>query len=102
MGVIFLTIQPLKIIADHYGKDHQLLKFAEECGELQTAIARFILNPNEKNYENLIEEMADVRTMAQQVEYLLDIEDNVDVAQAKKILRQLLRIGKLNDSLFEQ
>ena len=97
-----MTMQPLKMIADHYGKDHQLLKFAEECGELQTAIARFILDPNEKNYENLIEEIADVRTMAQQIEYLLDIEEKVDTAQAKKIIRQLLRIGKLDDSLFEQ
>lgn len=95
-----MTIHFLKMIADHYGKDHQLLKLAEECGELQTAIARFILDPNANNYKNLIEEMADVRNVAQQIEYLLDVEMEVDTAQANKILRQLKRIGKFDDSSF--
>lgn len=97
-----MAIKPLEIIADHYGKNHQLLKFAEECGELQTAIIRFILDPNEKTYKNLVEEIADIKNMDQQIEYLLEIEDDVDRVQAKKILRQFTRMGKLDDSLFNE
>lgn len=87
-----MTNPYLKEIADHYGKDHQLLKFAEECGELQTAIARFILNPTEENYENLVEEIADVEIMCEQNKYLLGAEKEVNSIQAWKIDRQLKRM----------
>lgn len=82
----------IKMIAEHYGKDHQLLKMSEECGELSTAIARFILKPTNETYENLVEEMADVKIMIRQMEHLLGVEDEVVNTQVKKIMRQLKRM----------
>ena len=87
-----MTNPYLKMIADHYGKNHQLLKMAEECGELQTAIARYILNPTEENYRNLVEEIADVQIMCAQNVYLLDADDEATSIRAMKLDRQLKRM----------
>ena len=85
--------QRLKTIADHYGLENQLRQLAEECSELAV----------EANHSarkgsitvRLIEEIADVEIMLDQVRYLAGIQET-DVLETRyyKIERQLKRINK--------
>lgn len=84
----------IKRIIDHYGVLTQQLKAIEELAELQRAIARIILNPNSAEArENLIEEIADVLIMIDQVSSIhfiknIEIETEINF----KIERTLERI----------
>lgn len=99
----------IKEIADHYGYDAQSRQCIEEMAELTQSINKFWRNqlgcgkyelqdnPEEipiftKEYDNLIEEMADVQVTLLQMTYLLktDIQSMVDI----KLDRQLERIKR--------
>lgn len=83
--------EKLRMIADHYGLETQLRQLAEECSELAV----------EANHSarkgsitvRLIEEIADVEIMLDQVRYLAGIQES-DILETKfyKIERQLKRI----------
>lgn len=73
-------------IANHFGLENQKLKTIEECSELITAISR-----NEVG--NIIEEIADVYIMLQQLIYLYDSEEEVDEFIESKINRTIERYG---------
>ena len=85
--------EKLRTIADHYGLENQLRQLAEECSELAV----------EANHSarkgsitvRLIEEIADVEIMLDQVRYLAGIQES-DVLETRfyKIERQLKRIKK--------
>lgn len=49
------------------GKEHQLRKTMEECGELIRAVNKYIDNPSESNLHDLIEEGGDVDNMLHQL-----------------------------------
>ena len=72
-------------IADHYGKNPQILKFIEEMAELTQAL----LKGDEKH---IAEEMADVGIMLEQVEYLFGNANLVSAIREMKIERQIHRI----------
>ena len=72
-------------IADHYGLECQGNKLMEETGELITASAK-------PDIDHLVEEMADVAIMIEQVVYLLKKENLFAETREKKIKRQLKRI----------
>lgn len=55
-------------IADHYGEEHQMLKAVEEMAELTQAIIKYLDDPAKWN--DLIEELADVLIMVEQLDYL--------------------------------
>lgn len=101
--------EKIKAIADHYGYDAQSRQCIEEMAELTQAINKFWRNqldcgkyelpddPEEipiftNEYDNLIEEMADVQVTLLQMAYLLkiDIQSMVDT----KLDRQLERIER--------
>lgn len=101
--------EKIRVIADHYGYDAQSRQCIEEMGELTQAINKFWRkqlgcgnrelpnNPYEipvftKEYDNLIEEMADVQVTLLQMAYLLktDIQSMVNI----KLDRQLERIKR--------
>lgn len=65
-----------------YGIDHQCLKACEECGELIRAISRARENGE---ILNLIEEIADVRIMMEQLMYIYSIrkDDILEVEWSK-------------------
>lgn len=83
--------EDLMKIADHYGLKNQLRQLAEECSELAV----------EANHSarkgsvtvRLIEEIADVEIMLDQVRYLAGIQES-DVLETRfyKIERQLKRM----------
>lgn len=90
--------EDIKKIADHYGLDAQLNIAVEELAELIQAIAKF-RRINKRDQLNVIakrgtisEEIADVKVMLAQVEYLLEIEGVVEKVQEYKIERQLKRM----------
>lgn len=81
-----------------WGNKSQLLMLAEECSELTKAILK--LNRNyysPKNFENYVEELADVNLMLTQMIYFLSPRDlkryfefrKLKVRRVKKLLRDI-------------
>lgn len=81
----------LKYIAEKYGKESQLRQLQEECAELIVASSKILRN-SDKSINNLIEEIADVRVMIEQIEYLYGIKSLVEDEMIYKVERQLERI----------
>lgn len=78
-------------IADMYGKEPQLVMLMEECGELIQACSKQ-LRRKDKSINNLIEELADVRIMIEQIEHLYGIKSFVEDEMEYKLIRQLERM----------
>ena len=79
--------EDLKYIADHYGLEHQLGKCKEELGELIEAI-------DSLDEKAIVEEIADVEIMTEQLKYLMRTEPSVKIYKDYKIARQLRRISR--------
>lgn len=93
--------EKMKEIQQYYGREVQIDKCAEECGELIQALMRFRNTDNgdpayEKNFDNLLEEIADVQITTSEVLLSLGgeefinkkIQDIID----HKLDRQIRRI----------
>lgn len=83
-------------IAEHYGLQNQLEKFGEEVQELYQEIEGYEYNFNNQ-YEDisisqLVDEMADVKIMIAQMEYLLECKEEVSDRVNFKLDRQLDRM----------
>ena len=101
-----------KAIIAHYGVDKQLDMLVEECAELIQAIQKYKRYkdiPGEgKAFDNLIEEIADVENIIDQIK-LLKLYDpvmarvDIEEIKAKKVRRQLERIAleKLAEAGFK-
>ena len=77
-------------IADHYGIEKQLHHLAEECSELAVEASH---SARKGVTVKIIEEMADVLIMMEQVIYLANIAiDDIDECISFKIDRQMKRI----------
>ena len=88
--VIRIDEDKVKEISEHYGLKNQLRQLAEECSELSVESSH---SARKGTTVKIIEEMADVMIMIEQVIYLAkidkcDIEDCINY----KINRQLKRI----------
>ena len=83
-------------IANHYGLQRQLEKFGEELAELDEAYSKYMAKLNQCNedisLEPLIDELADVKIMIAQMEYLLECEKEVADRVEFKLERQLDRM----------
>lgn len=79
--------EDLKYIADHYGLEHQLGKCKEELGELIKAIESL-------DEKAIVEEIADVEIMTEQLKQLMCADRVVDLYKDYKIARQLRRIAE--------
>ena len=91
--VIKIDEEKVKRIADHYGWNSQLKQLAEECSELSVESLHYIREG--RGIERILEEMADVLIMIQQIIYLIghgygDIEKCAEF----KLDRQLSRIER--------
>lgn len=80
----------IKTIAKHYGIKKQLIQLAEECSELAVEASHSV---RKGTTVKIIEEMADVEIMIEQIIYLAkidrcDIEDCINY----KLDRQMKRI----------
>ena len=86
----------IKTIADHYGIKKQLRQLAEECSELAVEASH---SARKGTTVKIIEEMADVEIMIEQIIYLAkidkcDIEDCINF----KLDRQMKRMEKEKDN----
>lgn len=80
-------------IAEHFGYEQQKNMLIEEQAELIQALNKFDRKGTEESFNNIIEEMADVELMIDQVRYLLDIsKEAVEEIKAEKVKRTLLTI----------
>lgn len=100
----------ISIIADHYGFPKQSRQLSEECAELIQAVSKYYRFRNSKNIkdeiltstydsnmliQNIVEEIADVEIMLEQMKILLNINNEaVEGVKEKKVNRQLARIEK--------
>ena len=82
----------LQMIADHYGIKEQLRQLAEECCELAVEANN---TARKGTTVKLIEEIADVVIMMEQIIYLAGIDrKDIDEVIDYKLNRQLERIRK--------
>lgn len=99
--------EAIKKIADTYGFSEQSRQLSEECSELIVAVNKYhraIKKPSytpsdciDKQYLSLhiMEEIADVTVMIEQIKHLLNLDDLIiDDFIKSKINRQLKRIEK--------
>lgn len=77
-------------IADYFGYEQQKNMLIEEQAELIQALNKFDRKGTKEAFNNIIEEMADVELMIDQVKYLLDIsQDAIDEIKEAKIKRTM-------------
>lgn len=82
----------VKEIAEHYGYESQIDQMCEECAEF--VVARSKVRRNVPGaWDNLIEEVADISIMVDQMKLIIG-EDKINSVRAKKLRRQILRIRK--------
>jgi len=79
-----------KLYADKFGNDAQLTKAIEELSELQKAICKYKLG--EKDGKDIIEEVADVEIMTEQIKLMFDCHAEVEKIKLSKINRMIERI----------
>lgn len=100
--------QDIQKLADYYGFDNQSDKTIEECAELIQAIEKYkenernnYMNEDEKQEyrQHMIEEIADVQIMLDQLVYLLNCEEEMKKVIEYKVKRQLERIRKEKEQI---
>lgn len=76
-----------------YGKNPQMDMVVEECSELIQAISK---NKRGKdNRENIVEEIADVQIMIDQLKIIFEVSDiEMGIMKLKKLDRLAKRLGK--------
>jgi len=83
----------IKAIANHYGIKNQLTKTIEELRELREEVRNYLFDYQMENSEittiPLIDEIADVKIMIAQLEYLLELEKEVKDRVEFKLNRQI-------------
>jgi len=96
----------LKAIADHYDLEPQSRQLIEEMAELTVAINKHWRALRKENMtvadclqlehleDRIVEEIADVEIMLEQMKYLMRCEDSIEKVKELKIIRQIERIEK--------
>ena len=101
--------ESIRKIADYYGFDEQSRQLAEECAELIVAVNKAyrlqkinicpffdeVAMERKNAFNDVIEEIADVTIMLEQIKCLLQISDtDINKIIEQKLNRQLERIEK--------
>lgn len=94
--------EELKKVADYYGYEEQSNQLIEECAELIQALNKYRRAGGKEQktdigvldaLANVIEELADVEVMLDQIKYLLNIsEDDILAIKKAKAVRQRNRM----------
>ena len=75
-----------------WGIDAQVTKAIEELSELQKELCKFLLDDG--TMKNIIEEIADVKVMIEQLELIFECKDKVKLIKKAKIKRLMERLEK--------
>lgn len=80
-------------IINKFGKDNQILKCVEELNELSQVLCKInSADTGGVTFENVVEEIADVEIMLNQIKIILDIsESDVETIKNYKIMRTAKR-----------
>lgn len=84
----------LERIIEHYGEANQHDKAIEECNELAVAIKDYMKLPTEENRFRMIDEIADVTVMLEQLKIMNVCEAEVAGRVLYKINRQIERMER--------
>lgn len=87
-------IRQINDIKEHYGDEHQLEKAIEECEELIDAIRKHQGSFTNCFVVDIIDEIADVTVMIEQLKLILDCHGAVEDRIEYKINRQLERMKR--------
>lgn len=83
-------IETCKSIANHYGRESQVLIAIEEMSELTKELCKYFRRYDRK--KEIIEEVADAQIMLEQLIELFGIEGDVDKMIDYKLNRQIRRM----------
>ena len=83
-------IETCRSIANHYGKEHQVLIAIEEMSELTKELCKYFRRYDRK--KEIIEEVADAQIMIEQLIELFGINNEVDRMVDYKLNRQIRRM----------
>lgn len=97
----------IKMISDYYGLSSQMDQTVEECAELIQALNKYKRNTCISTKENILEEIADVEIMLEQMKWLLagvgqsytDINFKIWKIKNEKVKRQLERMGSESNAV---
>lgn len=81
----------LNTIIEHYGRDKQILQAVEEMSELQKELIKHV-NRRANNRKDVIQEIADVQIMVDQLKEIFECNEEVEEVIEYKIERTLERI----------
>lgn len=70
-----------------FGHRAQMTKCCEELGELTVALCKYENCPDSQTYDNVVEEIADVRIMLIQMVMLFDCDQGVEDVTRQKLER---------------
>lgn len=82
----------LLFLIDHYGTKKQQDIAIEELAELKKAIIKYRREPSDKTKEAVIEEIADVQVMLEQLKMIFSCRSKIDEIMDAKIDRQIKRV----------
>ncbi len=80
-----MNTEVLSKVIDLYGKDHQIIKAVEELTELSLALQHY--RQGRCDWRAVIEEMADVHIMLEQLNLILEGKEEVNYFIKKKLDR---------------
>lgn len=83
-------IETCRSIANHYGREHQVLIAIEEMSELTKELCKYFRRFDRK--KEIVEEVADAQIMLEQLIELFGIEGDVDKMVDYKLNRQIRRM----------
>lgn len=86
----------LKKAVEYYGDFDQLRQLQEECAELIVAVNHLMRENSEKNTDNLLEEVADVKVLFDQLSFIFgpNAQQEINEIYDMKLKRLAERIGK--------
>lgn len=91
-----IEVDKIKQIADHYKLEHQLKKTLEELSELSQEIRDYLFDYQMKLDDittcRIVDEIADVKIMLEQLEYLLLLKKEIEERIKFKLDRQISRM----------
>ena len=82
----------LLFLINHYGTKKQQDIAIEELAELQKAIIKYRREPSDKTKEAVVEEIADVQVMLEQLKMIFSCRSKIDEIIDGKIDRQIKRV----------
>ena len=86
----------IKTIAEHYGFEAQAEKSIEEMAELIVEIKHMKKGMASENFQNFVEELADVKIMIDQLYFFANFDGDVSKEIGRKLNRQMKRIQTNN------